>query len=234
MIDKKLLFKAMMDDAFQDLISNDLILDLLESKKYNKSSEFFQLCCYLKDGNIKICGKQIKKLTPKIWCILWILQNKFTTDATQVENKDIDQFLYVLINGLDSLSQLLDAVDFCVKNNIDYEQARLDILNFIQLNFKPLTFLPKQSNTVIAEQPYYGVEWLTRLSAQVASVTNLNATDIAENMSINTCYYYYLYYCADKGVKGIHVQTEDQINKLIFDRTYQLANEYYLANYGDK
>lgn len=219
----------MMDDDFQKIIETDKILESLQAKKYNRSNEFFEYCFL--GGAISICGLQIKKFTPKKWCLLWILQNQFTIDSKKVEKKDIDEFLYVITHEINSIQEVIHSVDFCEKNNIDYLEAQAEILTLIQLTFKPLTMLSASSIISMADEPFYGMTWLIHIGTVVSKMAGVPADEVINEYSLNTCYYYLIEELKEKGVK-IMVQTEEEINKAIFERTYELANEYYLKVYG--
>jgi hypothetical protein len=51
-------------------------------------------------------------------------------------------------------------------------------------------------------------------------MANVSAIEVINDFSLNTCFYYMLEDFREKGVKGIQVQTDAEINKLIFERTY--------------
>lgn len=229
MVQKKLLLQCMMDDDFQKIIETDSVLEALQAKKYNRSSEFFEYC-FLNDGLIKLCGLPVKKLTPKKWSLLWILQNQFTIDAKKVTKKDIDEFLYIMTTDIKSIQEVIYSVDFCTKNNINYEEAQSEILTLIQINFKPLTMLPA-SSIGVADEPFYGMTWLIHIGTVVSRMAGVPAIQVINDFSLNSCFYFMIEELKEKGAK-IMVQTEDEINKAIFERTYELANEYYLKVYG--
>lgn len=230
MVDKSLLFSAMLDDDFQKILQEDAILDKLQRKRYNRSNEFFEYC-FLGDGSIKLCGMPIKKLTPKRWSLLWILQNQFTIDSTKVQKKDIDEFFYIMTNEIKSIQEIVESVDFCAKNNINYEEALIDILQLITLTFKPMSMIQTSGYTEMSDEPFYGLPWLIHIGSVVSQMAGVSAEYAIENLSLNTCYYYILESLKEKGVK-IMVQTQADINKAIFERTYELANDYYIKVYG--
>lgn len=230
MVAKNILLKCMMDDEFQKIFQEDEILEKLEKQRYNRTNEFFEFCLLDKEGSISLCNMPVQKLTPKKWCLLWILKNQFTINAKKVTKQDIDNFLYVITHDINSIQQILNAVDFCTKNQIDYEQAEREILQYITINFKPLTMLPTV-HSGMEEEPNYGIQWLIHLSSTVARMAGVSAVEVMNHYSINTCYYYLIEDLKEKGVK-IMVQSDEAISKAIFERTFELANDYYERVYG--
>ena len=78
-------------------------------------------------------------LTLSIWSFLYSIKNSYVVGGTITE-KDTDVFLYILHHQLSNITDDLfeDSKDFCVKNNIEYIDAKLYILEMIELSFRPL------------------------------------------------------------------------------------------------
>jgi len=86
---------------------------------------------------LKICGLSCQVLTPAIWSFLYSIQNAFVV-GSEIENKDIDVFLYILNKGFKNIDEDLfyNAKDFCKKQNISYNEAKKDIKRLIYLSFR--------------------------------------------------------------------------------------------------
>lgn len=238
MVNKEL-FAVMQDDEFEKILNADQVLDELERSKYNRQDEYFQFLNVT--GNLfKICGIHVQPLTPAIWCFLWILENGYTLRTKPVTNEDTDMFLYIISHGIknigNSLTELyFDSKEYCSQNNIAYDEAQIDIKTTIGLTFKPLEMVPNLSSTEHLEENVFDVDWLTRICSIVAEETNYTPEYIMFQMSLNSCYYYYVNHLRKNDTKNlIRKRTSGEINQAIYERTVELAQQYYEANYEVK
>lgn len=234
MIEKKQLFAAMMDDAFQQILKNDQILQQLESKKYNKQQQLM-LFNALFDKKIKIDKLEVNNLTLSRLSLLWILDNAFITDKDQVTNTDIDLFVYVLDSQIQQLSEhaLINSVNYCAKMGVDYVNALTDIYYIIKHSFSSLKMLA-ENQTTIGGESFFGVDWVTHMVSIISNECNESSNYIIHHMPLCLCYLYLIQAVRKNNNKQIFRLTDDQINKKIFERTYQLAQLYYRKNYGGK
>ena len=239
MIDKKLLYACMQDDEFEKILSNDAVLDELERMKYNKCDEYFQFL-FSTQNLFNINHISIQPITPAIWCFLWILENAYTLRKKDITNDDTDMFLYIITHGIKNLNagSLTDLYQkskgFCKNNGLDYEEARADLKTLVALSFKPLEMLPS-INTASSDDNIFDVDWLLRLCGIVAKKTNYTIDYVMYQMSLNTCYYYYVDYQREFDTKGlIKKHSDGEINKAIWERTIELAEDYYRENYMEK
>lgn len=234
MVDKKLLFAAMMDDQFQNIIRDDQILNQLENKRYNKAQ---QLTHYnaLFNRKARIDKLEVNQLTLSRWSLLWILQNAFAAGKEQITNIDVDLFVYVLDCQLHQLNEyaLINSVDYCKKIGIDYKIATADILYLIKSSFSSLKML-SDTQTTDGGDIFFGADWVLHMVSIISQECNESTDYIIHHMPLCLCYLYLIQAVRKTTTKQIFRLTDDDINKQIFQRTYQLANIYYQKNYGGK
>ena len=226
---------AMQDQQFQKILENDQVINNLEKEKYDETMQFQQLMSIL-SKIFKINGVIVQVLTPAIWSFLYCIGSPFTIKKKKVEKIDVDIFMHILSNGISNLSDDLisDAAGFCDKNKIDWKETQRDINTFIYLSFRPLEMLPiTMLNTT--EQVRYNSDWLTRLVAVVAPLTNKKSDDIIFNMSLTECFYYVIQNARKNDDKNlIKRKNSDQIEAEIYMRNLQLGKKYYQDNYQEK
>lgn len=224
-------FLAMQDDDFQEILQSDEILRDLQSEKNSTKDQYFQLMGAISKRFI-VCGLRIIPITPVMWCFLYCIGNAFVKRENKITEKDIDIFLYLLHNGMQSISDDLytKAHEFCKRNNIDYSIATQEIIEQIKLAFRPVEMLPR---SVSGEQPRFNLDWLTQLCSMVCEMTNKTSDQIMFNMSLNQAYSYVIQYCRRNDLKKqIRRRNSDEINVAIYQRTLELGKEYYRQHYS--
>lgn len=222
---------AMQDDQFQKILQNDKILNDLEKEKNDAQSEYLQLISVL-TKSYKICNISIQPLTPILWSFLYCVKNQFVIREKQPENIDIDVFIYLLHFGIKAIDETLfeKAKDFCKLNNINYLQAKYQILNVIYLAFRAFEMLPHKD-----EQPHYNLDWLTRIVSLAVKMCGKDSEYIAFNMSLTECLYYVIQACRQGDIHNtIRRRNSDEVNEEMYKRTLELGKKYYEENYLNK
>ena len=162
---------AMQDDEFQKILQNDQILIKLDSEKYNPQLQFFQLMDIF-SGEYNINGVPCQKLTLAIWCFLYAIDNAYAR-GRKVEKIDTAVFIYLLANGLQSISEDIytKAMVYADENNLVLQDFQEDLLAMITRAFQPFRMLPptaKKSD----QQVRFNVEWLTSIVSVVSKSVN--------------------------------------------------------------
>lgn len=221
---------------FQAIVNNDKVLIELESRRHDQKIEFFSLMDVLR-STFDIGPVKVQPITPAIWAFLWATGNKYTRKMKEISDVDTDIFLYVLSKGIANLnctpSDLVSiASGFCPANRIEYHEAKSELLYMVTLALHPLEMIPVAC--VSSDEPEYDADWLTSLCSIVAMQTGEKASDIMFNMSLGTCYYYYIQYRRQNSKEGhfIRKNTPDEIAKAIYERTMELAEEYARGKEG--
>lgn len=226
---------AMQDDAFQEILKNDQIINELQKEKNNASLEFNQLMAIL-SKIYKINGVVVQALTPAVWSFLYSIGNAYTKKDKVVQKIDTDIFMYIISRGISNLEQdlIVSAAGFCEEHGIDYGQTEYDIKNFIHLMFRPLQMFNSYS-TESTEQVRFNADWITKIVSVVAPLTNKTSDDIIFNMSLTQCFYYMIQHARKFDDKGlIKRKNSDEIEAEIFKRTLELGKDYYQKNYVNK
>ena len=228
---------VMCQDAFQNILKNDQIINQLEKEKYNQSLQFNQLMAIL-SKIYKINGVVVQALTPAVWSFLYSIDNAYTKKGKTVEHIDTDIFMYVISNGISNLGDdlILSASGFCVEHGIDYGETEYDIRNFIYLMFRPLEMFNSFSVlTESNEQTRFNADWVTKIVSVVCPLTNKTSDDVIFNMSLTECFYYMIQHARKYDDKNmIKRKNSDQIEAEIFKRTIELGKKYYEDNYVKK
>lgn len=226
---------SMQDDAFQEILKNDQIINELQKQKYNPNLQFNQLMAIL-SKIYKINGVVVQAITPAVWSFLYSIENAYTKKNKEIQKIDTDIFMYVISNGISNLGQdlVMSASGFCLQHNIDYEETKTDIKNFIYLMFRPMEMF----NSYIVEssqQVRFNADWVTKIVSVVAPLTNKKSDDIIFNMSLTECFYYMIQNARKYDDKGlIKRKNSDEIEAEIFKRTLELGKQYYEKNYVNK
>lgn len=226
---------AMQDDAFQEILKNDQIINELEKEKNNASLEFNQLMAIL-SKIYKINGVVVQALTPAVWSFLYSIGNAYTIKDKVIQKIDTDIFMYIISRGISNLEQdlIVSAAGFCDEHGIDYGQTEYDIKSFIYLMFRPLQML-NTYETESTEQIRFNADWVTKIVSVVAPLTNKTSDDIIFNMSLTECFYYMIQHARKFDDKGlIKRKNSDEIEAEIFKRTLELGKDYYQKNYVNK
>ena len=222
---------AMQDDDFQKIINNDTILNELQKQKNSRQIEYFQLISIF-TKSFTVCGIKIKPITPMLWSFLYCIGNKYITNPAKAENIDTDVFMYLLHNGVKVIDDDLfhSASGFCESLNIDYEQAKYQLIDLIILAFRPLSMFPK--NNINSEQARYNVDWLTKIVSMVCQLTNKDSEYVMYEMSLTEALSYVVQYARRNDLKGqIRRRNSDEIDVEIYKRTMKLGTEYYNKKY---
>lgn len=236
MNDFKKLAQLTASAEFQDILNRDKVLNELESRRHDQKIEFFSLMDVLR-STFDIGPVKVQPVTPAIWAFLWATGNKYTRKMKEISDIDTDIFLYVLSNGISNLncspSDLISfASGFCPAHRIDYKEAKSELLYMVTLALRPLEMIPV--SCVSSEEPEYDADWLTKICSIVSMQTGEKASDIMFNMSLGTCYYYYIQYRRqnDKDGHFIRKHTPDEIAKAIYERTIELAEDFLKTKEG--
>lgn len=227
------IMQVMLDDKFQQILQNDKVLNDLEAQKNNKLDEYYELSCIL-FKRFKIAGITCIPITPIIWCFLYCIKNRIVCGGV-VNKDDVDEFLFLLHNGIQVLDQdfLKNAHGFCDKNDIDYEFALSEILDMIKLSFRPLEMFPRPS--VKDQDVRFNVDWLTKIVGMACKVCNKTSDQVMLNMSLCEALYYVVQSSRENDIdNSIKRRNSDQINEAIYLRTMQLGKQYYEDNYKGK
>lgn len=227
------IMQVMLDDKFQQILQNDKVLNELEAQKNNKLDEYYELSCIL-FKRFKIAGITCIPITPIIWCFLYCIKNRIVCGGA-VNKDDVDEFLFLLHNGIQVLDQdfLKNAHGFCDKNDIDYEFALSEILDMIKLSFRPLEMFPRPS--VKDQDVRFNVDWLTKIVGMACKVCNKTSDQVMLNMSLCEALYYVVQSSRENDIdNSIKRRNSDQINEAIYLRTMQLGKQYYEDNYKGK
>ena len=176
------IFACMADDKFKEIMQNDEVLNELEAQKNNKVDQYFELSCIL-FKRFKIAGITCIPITPIIWCFLYCIKNKIVCGG-EVNKDDVDQFLYLLHNGIEVLDEdfLKKAHGFCVENDIDYQYALTEIIDMIKLTFRPLEMFPRPN--IKDQDVRFNVDWLTKVVGMACRICNKTSDEVMLNMSL--------------------------------------------------
>lgn len=229
--------KILMDDDFLIEIENDPVIKKLECSKFSRQEEFFALTTLLNKDTF-INGLKVQPITPLIWCFLWLIESPFVVYNKEIQQSDIDLFLYVLTRGVesDSIAVMVDeSKDYCIKNNMDYDDVKNDLEMMIRTAFKPLEVIPMSNDTENIEV-VYNVAWAFDLASVVIKETNYFYTveQVIKTIPLTTCYYFYINNLKKIDSKGIlKTRSNLEIEGEIYKRTLELAKEYYHKNYKD-
>lgn len=222
---------AMQDDDFKQILANDKIIEQLEKQKYNPQVEYWQLMQVL-SGKSALGDVIFKPFTLALWSFLYSIKNPFVIGG-DIQNKDVDLVLYLLHHGFSGLSQKIfaDSKDFCIKNDLDYLQARVYILQMINLSFRPFEMLPNHGG---GQKPKFNLEWLISMCSIVYKQSGCDRFYILYQMSMIQAFYYVICCMKQNDVKNqIKRRNSDQINAQIYKRTYELGQIYYKTKYKD-
>ncbi len=236
MTDFKKLAQLTATAEFQAIVNSDKVLLELESRRHDQKIEFFSLMDVLR-STFDIGSVKVQPITPAIWAFLWATGNKYTRKMKEISDIDTDIFIYVLSNGISNLncspSDLISlASGFCTAHGIEYADAKSELLYMVTLALHPLEMIPVAC--VSSEEPEYDADWLTKICSIVSMQTGEKASEIMFNMSLGTCYYYYIQYRRqnDKDGHFIRKNTPDEIAKAIYERTMELAEDYAKGREG--
>lgn len=224
---------AMQDDDFAQILENDEVLIQLEKEKFNSQDEYLELF-YIFSGKLKFYDLELNVLTLGMWCFLYSIKNAFTT-GKEPQKRDVDIFLYLLANNYNGISQNLyeQSLNYCELNNIPYEEAEFEILKMISICFRPLQMLPDTHEN--NERNRFNVDWLTSIISVVCKMTNCHKDEVLYKMNLNECFYYVIQNLRQNDYKAqIRRRNSEQINALIYERTFELGKIYYNTKYKDR
>jgi len=217
-------------DEFQDLLNSDPHLEELNRSRYDHNAEFFSLMELLR-GSFRIGSLQIQPLTPAVWAFLWGINNRYTTRIREVTESDTDIFLYLLANGVRDLDCDVDelpavASGFCPACGLDYPAAARELIQTVELAFRPLEMLPKTEGSS-SEPPCYDADWLVQLCSVVAQESHEKAADVMFNMPLSSCLYYFVNARRKNDVKGlIRKRTSGEISREIVQYVDALGEKF--------
>ena len=217
-------------DEFQELLNSDPHLEELNRSRYDHNAEFFSLMELLR-GSFRIGSLQIQPLTPAVWAFLWGINNRYTTRIHEVTESDTDIFLYLLANGIRDLGcgvEELPAVasGFCPACGLDYPAAAKELMQTVELAFRPLEMLPKTEGSS-SEPLCYDADWLVQLCSVVAQESNEKAADVMFNLPLSTCFFYYVNAMRKNDTRGlIRKRTSGEISREIVQYVDALGEKF--------
>lgn len=233
--DLELFYVMASDDDFQKILKDDEVLKKLEQEKYSKRWQYFQLMSVI-SKKFKIRQLSVTVITPVIWSLLFCLGNRYVVhNQGEIRNKDTDVFLYILHNGITSISENLFemANGFCIKNNIPYDFAKKQLFEMIYIAFRPLEMFPVIG--INDQDVRFNLDWLTKIVAMVCELTNRTSQDVMYNMSLTEVLSFVVQSCRRNDPDNqIKRRNAVQIEAEIYKRTLQLGKEYYNKNYKNK
>jgi len=215
---------------FQRIIKEDPVLIELGRTHIDRGEELLSLQEMFR-GTLRIGDVIVQPITPALWSLLWCIGNRYTTDLQKIDELDTDVFMYLLALGVRRLDiewELLPvkASGFCKAHNIDILDAVQELVQTINLAFRPLEMLPQ----AVAEDPEgrrFDAEWLAHLTATVARETNEPAREVMFDMPLSTCYYYYVNAMRRNDLKGlIRRPSSAEINQAILARVDELGEQF--------
>ena len=216
---------------FQRILKEDPVLIELGRTHIDRGEELLSLVEMFR-GTLRIGSVTVQPITPALWSLLWCVGNRYTTDIQKVDELDTDVFMYLLALGVRRLDiewELLPvkASGFCKAHGIDILVAVQEIVQMINLAFRPLEMLPY---TVATEDPdgrRFDAEWLSQLTATVARETNETAREVMFDMPLSTCYYYYVNAMRRNDIKGlIRRPSSVEVNQAILARVDELGEQF--------
>ena len=228
------LLQAMMDDEFQKILQEDVILNELEKEKFNTKNAFWEVRSILSPV-FEIDGYKVSAITPAIWSVLYTLDNAYTNES-EITDFDTDLFFYLLATGLKNIDDnfLVTAKGYVQRLGLNYESVKMDLLYLYKLAFQPLEMMPVERRITDAENTGFGADWLTMVIQIACNATNKTSDDVLYNMSLTECNYYLINEIRKTDKEGnIKKRNSEEINKLIYERTFELGRQYYKQNYGD-
>lgn len=223
---------CMQDDQFRQILENDPLIENLEKQKFNPQCEYWQLMQIL-SGKSSLQDSIFHPLTLSIWSFLYSIKNSYVVGGT-ITKKDTDVFLYILHHQLSNITDDLfeDSKDFCVKNNIEYMDAKLYILEMIELSFRPLQMLPKTSSE--DEKARFNIQWLTSMASIVYKQIGADRFFIYHKMSLIQVFSHVVNHLKQNDVKNqIKRRNSAEIDAEIYKRTYYLGELYYQSKYKE-
>ena len=224
---------AMQDDAFQEILKSDEVLNALEDEKNNKQMQYFQLVSII-FKRFKVAGLSCIPITPAIWSFLYCMGNKIVLGG-KVGKDDIDQMIYLLHFGMQKIDEnfLYQAHGYCDANQIDYQYALSELLTMIELTFRPLQMFPQTG--INGQDVRFNVDWLTKIVGMACRICNKTSAQVMFNLSLCQALYYVVQFCRGNDPENnIKRRNSDQINEAIFLRTMELGKQYYDNNYKGK
>lgn len=225
------MFHVMLDDAFQDILQHDPVLDELEKAKHDARTDFFEMMMCL-SKTFAIDGTVVSCITPAIWAYLFAIKSPYTCDG-KISELDTDVVLYILHNGIKSVDEhIIDhAAGFCRLHGIDPVTAEQDIKTLIYISFRPLEML--SATTVQQEEPRFDLDWLTHIVSVVSPMTGKTSDDVIYNTSLCECLYYLIQEARKYDYKSqIRRRNPEEINQAIWERTMELGRKYWQEHYA--
>lgn len=221
---------------FNKILQNDEVLNDLQKEKNNQCLQYLELMSFV-SKRLNICGLKVIPFTPVIVSFLYAIDNRFFNGKKeQIRKLDIDVVMYILTHGIECISQDLiqQALEFCAKNNINYQEAHYQILTLIALAFRPLEMIPYGENEK-SEIPHYNLDWLTRIVSIACMMTNKTSDQIAFNMSLTEIYSYIIQYMRKNDTKNeIKRRNSIEIDEAMYLRTIELGKKYLESKKGVK
>lgn len=233
MQEKLQILLVMQDDDFREILASDKKIEELEKEKFNPQIEYWQLMQIL-SGKSSLQGLIFKPITLALWSFLYSIQSPYVIGG-ETQEKDTDIFLYLLHNGFQGLTEDLfqESKDFCLKNQIDYAQGKLYLLQMINLSFRPFELIPKTGE--ITERSRFNLQWLCSIVSIVYKQVGCERFYILYRMSMIEVFYYVINHLKENDIKNqIKRRNSAEIDAEIFKRTYELGQIYYNTKYKNR
>lgn len=213
------------DEEFQYRFGHDKILDEIDEMKTNMKDEYISIQLLL-TNKLKIDDKFYKPLTIGIWSFLWVIDSPFVNYEKEIEENDVDVFLYLLDNGMndaDNVNIITEAMGYTPnKLKIDYTEALTLINSIIKISFKPLNLFP---STKSSGKSIFDGDWMTSLATKVYAVTGYDMDYILNTLSLHACCYYFAQYARMNGSTEIYKRTPEELLKMSDNRASELVIE---------
>ena len=223
--------KSMQEKQFFEILNADEVIKDLQSLKFDEKSEILELFQVF-SKKFKMFDLQFNCLTAGFVAFLFSIKNKFFyLDDGQPQNLDIDCFLYLLHCGFGSIEDNFfeNANGFCKRHNIDYEQAKINILRIISNTFRPMRYFVSDENKENDKKSRFNLHWLTMIVYSVSKTINATRDEIIYKIPLNECLYYCLHLAKENDVKKRvkNELTNLEIDGLIYKRTMELGKIYH-------
>lgn len=221
------MLRAMLDDDFQRILSEDEVISELEQTKYDPKINYFELMMCLSKV-FRIDGVSVACLTPAVWAFLYAIGSPYATDG-EITELDTDIVMHLLHGGIKAAdSDLVErASGFCAAHGIDPKSAEADLKTLIYLSFRPLEMLAPISHQA-DEKPRYDLDWLTHIVSVVSPLTGRTSDAVIYDTSICECMYYCVQQARQYDYKH-EIRRRDSLETQaeIYERTMELGRQYW-------
>jgi len=216
---------------FQQILSDDPLLDELDRARIDTSEEFFSVCEFL-GSPLTVCGLTVQPVTPALWAFLWSIENSYAYRAHTIIEWDTDIFLRLLHEGFRRIEGTKDEIigssrGYCRKMGVDPDAARTDLLDLVRRTFRPLAMLPPAMISSTSEPAAFDADWLISISSVAAVMANMKIRDAAFNLPLSSCYWLWISRLREHDDKNkIRRRTSDELAKEYFTRVEEIGKTF--------